>query len=695
MHYWKRNTFAHKRNLTPAAQEQRGWEWKYLAERMRATFPMSFPGGSAHMTRDGKRLVKIAGPRFSPDDNCVKILDLESGKVINEFIHDSTLWGLAVSNNGQWIVCGDHDGDLIVWNAQTGKKLWSVNTNDEQGGVNRVLELKFSPDGRHIAAAYNDRRMLVMFDAMNGEELLPLGPFEDNLWSIVFSPDSRWIACRMANDRQPVMLINAATRKVATKFAEVSPGGVVFSPDSRWMATVTDNGKGPAALIDVATGTVAAKFSEKLGNLRPTFDATGQRISTANVDGSITVWNWDGEQLDEVTTWHATERELQSITFNADGTCLASTDNANTVNVWNAATGKSLATLENSDAVSIAFRASEVGDHWRDEIIIESTTSGIRFWRWWNNESGTKVNPLNGAAEASFSPDGQLILVSTPMYFTGGNLYYHRHPYYPPETAAILNAASGLKILTIHAAIYAASWSPDGREIIATPASGDAIRTYDVATGEQTSRKFPGHSGRFTICRASSNGKRLVSFSSDNTVRAFDYESGEEVLMRKINHGDTEIFHGAAADFSPDASLIRLGEAIWDTRSVTLVSEYSRPGHWPKRGALSDDGKHVYVGRNGGLLTRFNIETQQEEMRFYGHTGAVLAIAIDPEEKQIVAGDTFGRVIVWDVLSGQPLVTLTTGDQRINSLDWSSDGRRIVAGKEDGTVQIWTLPSSP
>ena len=71
------------------------------------------------------------------------------------------------------------------------------------------------------------------------------------------------------------------------------------------------------------------------------------------------------------------------------------------------------------------------------------------------------------------------------------------------------------------------------------------------------------------------------------------------------------------------------------------------------------------------------------------------SIAIDPDEKQIVAGDTFGRVIIRDVASDQPLVTPTDEGQLITSVDWSSDGRRIVAGKKDGTLQIWTLPSSP
>ncbi len=31
----------------------------------------------------------------------------------------------------------------------------------------------------------------------------------------------------------------------------------------------------------------------------------------------------------------------------------------------------------------------------------------------------------------------------------------------------------------------------------------------------------------------------------------------------------------------------------------------------------------------------------------------------------------------------------------VGSLDWSPDNKRIVAGKSDGTVQIWTFPAIP
>ena len=100
----------------------------------------------------------------------------------------------------------------------------------------------------------------------------------------------------------------------------------------------------------------------------------------------------------------------------------------------------------------------------------------------------------------------------------------------------------------------------------------------------------------------------------------------------------------------------------------------------------------MYVGGNDGLLLKIDIETNTPRSQFFGLAAYVCGLALSPDERHIVAGNNLGGVIVWDVTSGQRLVTLVDSGPRITSLDWSPDGRRIVAGKIDGTVQVWTLP---
>jgi WD40 repeat protein len=318
-------------------------------------------------------------------------------------------------------------------------------------------------------------------------------------------------------------------------------------------------------------------------------------------------------------------------------------------------------------------------------------SGGIRIWRWRGHTNGRSVKALDGFVKARFNPDGKLILASTPMYFHGG----HRSPNhsFPPESAAVVSADSGELVATIDESVYEASWSPDGKEIVATLKSDKALRTYDAATGERL-RTFPNRTPQFTISQVASSGRRLVAFSRDGALRVMDFKSGEEDVVTPLQGT-----FAMGAGFSRDASLIAVATGfrieIWETRSGTEISSLRVPGHWLKRFAFSADKNRLYVGGHGGLLMEVDVASGKETKRFVGHVGAVLGIAVSPDERQIVSGDdSSGRVIIWDVASGQQLLTLTDGGPPIISLDWSSDGHRIVAGKEDGTVQIWALTRS-
>ena len=623
--------------------EHRGWEWRYLAQGIRASFPASFPAlNQPNFTRDGKRLIAVSD---SPDmdRSRVKTWDLTSGEAIREreLRHSSNLSISIVSMDEKWIAAGGEQGNLIVWDVKSGESPWPPAKGHEGG----LISGAFSPDSRLIASSGRDQTLAVT-NVTNGETVFRL-------------PFPGW-------------------------------GKVMFSPDGRWIASGT-RGKHPAVLIDVTAETVVARFSKEGGNYLPTFDPTGSRIATANVDGTIRLWSWDGIELRELDKWDAAQHQILSLCYSPDGTRLFSSERLNNTNiVWDATTGERLAVLKSQDHT---WQSSFSPDG--DDVAMYSFTGGIRIWRYKAREPGHEKMVLNGAAEAKFSPRGKYVLVATPMYFDGGGLVHRVHHYYTPERAQVLDVESGELLEFTNEDVYAASWSPDEQEIVATTASGEAIRTYDVTTG-QPLRDFPVNTGRFTISQVDPAGRRLVTFSSDGSIRAWDFESGaEEPGSVDVSKGG---FFGVGAVFSRDASLIGLGHPngpIWNTRSMTPVCGHFTPRGGAKEFAFSDAGDRVYLGRFGGQLLQMDVHSGQELKRFVGHSGQVGAIAIAPGERQIVAGDSTGQVIVWDLESQRSLVTLDDGGPPVSSLDWHPDGDRIVAGKEDGSIQIWTLPTLP
>jgi len=136
---------------------------------------------------------------------------------------------------------------------------------------------------------------------------------------------------------------------------------------------------------------------------------------------------------------------------------------------------------------------------------------------------------------------------------------------------------------------------------------------------------------------------------------------------------------------------------FWDTETASRTRTLPMPGRNYFIMVFSRDGERLFAGSNGGVLTLHDITTGQELTRFIGHN-RIRNLALSPDETQLLAGDGQGRVIVWDVESAQPLISLSgravdwsPDHQRM--LDWSPDHQRIVVGTSDG-LQIWTLPRS-
>ena len=98
------------------------------------------------------------------------------------------------------------------------------------------------------------------------------------------------------------------------------------------------------------------------------------------------------------------------------------------------------------------------------------------------------------------------------------------------------DAASGESVLTLegHGVLgIGVRGEPDGRRIV-SGSSDHTLRVWDAAGGERADAG--GHRGSVMACAVSPDGRRIVSGSSDHTLRVWDAASGESVLTLE-GHG--------------------------------------------------------------------------------------------------------------------------------------------------------------
>jgi WD40 repeat protein len=94
------------------------------------------------------------------------------------------------SPDGQWIVTGDQDGAVSLWELASAGRVHRT----LRGHAATVSGVAFHPDGTRLASCSLDGRVKV-WDWRAGVELLTLpAPGGGMLWHTVFSPDGKTIA---------------------------------------------------------------------------------------------------------------------------------------------------------------------------------------------------------------------------------------------------------------------------------------------------------------------------------------------------------------------------------------------------------------------------------------------------------------------------------------------------------------------
>src|SRR5712671_3511287 len=192
-------------------------------------------------------------------------------------------------------------------------------------------------------------------------------------------------------------------------------------------------------------------------------------------------------------------------------------------------------------------------------------------------------------------------------------------------------------------------FSPDGSRIV-SGSSDNTIRLWDAETGDPIGKPLEGHSSDVDSVGFSPDGSRIVSGSSDNTIRLWDAETGDPI--GKPLEGHSSLVDSVA--FSPDGSRI--------------VS-----GSWDNTIRLWDAETGDAIGKP-----------------LEGHSSYVNSVAFSPDGSRIVSGSFDNTIRLWDAETGDAIGKPLEGHPRlVNSVAFSRDGSRIVSGSSDNTIRLW------
>ena len=321
--------------------------------------------------------------------------------------------------------------------------------------------------------------------------------------------------------------------------------------------------------------------------------------------------------------------------------------------------------------------------------------SGIAFWlyeqNWKMKESTARFvsEKAIALAEAGDSYLARLLLLKV----LPENLNHPNYPY-------VVEAEGALRVVTqysnaiLHTSSVnlSVSFSSNGKRIVSA-SRDNTIRIWDAETGQQIGQPLEGHTGWVYFASFSPDGKRVVSASRDNTIRLWDAETGQQIGQPLEGHTSSV----ESASFSSDGKRIVSASTdktirIWNTETGQQIGQ-SLEGHtdWVNSVSFSPDGKRIVSASVDHTIRLWDAETgQQIGQPLEGHTDIVRSASFSPDGKRIVSASYDKTIRIWDAETGQQIGQPLEGHTGwVYFASFGPDGKRIVSASQDHTIRLW------
>jgi len=198
-----------------------------------------------------------------------------------------------------------------------------------------------------------------------------------------------------------------------------------------------------------------------------------------------------------------------------------------------------------------------------------------------------------------------------------------------------------------------------------------------------------GHTDAVTSCAFSADGQHIVSGSQDNTLRIWDFSSGDCI---QVLTGHKRSITSCA--FSPDGNSIISASGdkslrLWDFRTGDCLKVFNEE-HWITCCAFTPDGKNI-ISSTYKELSFWELENGQCTRAFKGHTDLIRDFDISKDGNQLISCSEDCSLKLWDIATGSCLKTFIESKSFVASCAFSNDGKYVVAGCEDQYLRIWNV----
>lgn len=336
---------------------------------------------------------------FSPDEKKFAAA-IDTGEIIissmstNYFHHDSKIWDVHFSEDGQRIVTSSMDDTAKVWDSKTGEKVLEV-THGSQ-----VLFSSIHPDGNMFATASFDHTAQI-WSLPEGNPLLTI-KHENAVSEVRFSPDGKYVGTASIDGTAQIWDLQNRTELFTIRHSS-KVNHILFSPDSRFAITASDDHV--IKIWDLKEKSSKYEFNQNFAILDIAISPDGKNIVSGDGGGNVSIWDMSTGKL--LKSRKMGTSPVYKVAISSDNTLFAAGNELGNVCVWK---------LENSEQKLCFTVKQSIWDLTFSEsnfIIAGSLDGYVYIWKTDTGKEYLRIANPGKVLSIDLSSDNKYLAVAT------------------------------------------------------------------------------------------------------------------------------------------------------------------------------------------------------------------------------------------------------------------------------------------
>ncbi len=447
----------------------------------------------------------------------IKIWDIEEGVLYKTLLkHEHALSCIKISPDGNWLVSGDQEGTIILWDSKTWLPAQLYETNK-----GFVSEICFDHKGKWFAVAAG--RSICVLGYTNNQPLFNLLGHSSKVHAITVADNDQWLLSASWDSTARLWNMANGKNQMTFKGNTNSVFDAQFAPDQKNMVTAsTDN---TIKIWDIKSGKnikTLAGHKEWVTKLR--FSPDGKLLVSLSFDNTARIWSYPSGQLRHELTGHKDNLYYITILKKTPQLIIGSYDND--ISSWDIKGGKLNFYFgihnETITSASISHNGKYSVTTYRDgrlKLIELSTGKVVLNINGHDNWATSAIFSNNDSVLISAGTDNKIKLWELP--------------------SGTLLAKGSADASDIHAIL---ELSRDGRYILSY--GGETFSLFDQLSGNRL--KFQKMGSMYNGPIISNTGK-FVAELAEGKIMVYETDSGRVVKNCKINTA-----YPGSIFFSPD-----------------------------------------------------------------------------------------------------------------------------------------------